>query len=315
MCDDNGVMDPAHWDLFQKLVDGVPIVNSEPEPYVCSNYKSILEPENMAKMDKIVKSEVSEGMISLAGKPPTCVHALGAVAKPNGNIRSITDCSRPVGVSVNYHGSALVEKFHYLSVDDVTDLLLPNDFMATVDIKAAYRAVLIDPAHRQFMGFRWEIDGVSHEFVDNRLCFGLRSGPAYFNSISTFLATYLRQVHGLYIVQYLDDFLCLDRTYEKCVVAQNCIIDLLRFVGFYISWSKIQPPSQVLTFLGIELDSIKMELRLPPGKLVKLRDVLEKHKSATYISKKDLEVLTGLLAHCSTIGVFMTYISYCVTDN
>lgn len=44
-----------------------------------------------------------------------------------------------------------------------------------------------------------------------------------------------------------------------------------------------------------------MELRHPPGKLDKLACILNKHKDVKFISKKSLEILTGLLAHCATI--------------
>ena len=42
-----------------------------------------------------------------------------------------------------------------------------------------------------------------------------------------------------------------------------------------------------------------MELRLPENKLVSLRNLLDKYSAAIFITKKDLESLTGLLAHCS----------------
>lgn len=287
--------------LFEKLVDGVSIVDSVPAPYTCNNYRSILDPSVKGKMDDIVRKELSEGCISLASESPHCIHALGAVPKPDGNIRPITDCSRPVGHSVNFHCASLVKEFHYLSIDDVTDMLLPGDFLAVVDIKAAYRAVVINPDHRKFVGFRWQLDGVEYEFTDNRLCFGLHSGPCCFNEISSFLASILRDRCNLQIVQYLDDFICLGRDFDECQAAQNCIIALLRFVGFYISWSKLRPPARQTIFLGIVIDSERMELRLPEGKLYKLQTLLEQHRNAKYISKKALECLTGLLNHCSTI--------------
>lgn len=134
--------------------------------------------------------------------------------------------------------------------------------MAIVDIKSAYRAVVIDPDHRRFMGFRWDLNGSPYEFTDNRLCFGLRSGPAYFNDISTFLADILRSRCRLSVVQYLDDFICWDNSWSACQDAQNCIIRLLRFVGFHVSWKKLQPPSMITTYLGITIDSALMELRL-----------------------------------------------------
>lgn len=229
------------------FVDCVPIVDSIPAPYICENFKSILEPTCKVKMDGIVRRELADECISRVAFTPHCIHALGAVPKPDGNIRPITDCSRPVDRSVNFHCDSLVTEFHYMSVEDVVDILLPGDYMAVIDIKAAYRAVMIDPSHPKYAGFRWTLDGETSNYVDNRLCFGLCSGPAYFNEISCFLAAVLRNRCQIQIVPYLDDFICLGRSLEDCLAAQSCILSLLRYVGFYVSWMKLKPPAQCTT--------------------------------------------------------------------
>lgn len=61
--------------LFENLVDGVPIVDSEPDTYICENYRSILDDSSAEKMTAIVKSELDEGMIAKAMVPPHCIHA------------------------------------------------------------------------------------------------------------------------------------------------------------------------------------------------------------------------------------------------
>lgn len=91
-------------------------------------------------MTSIVTSELNEGMISRAQESPHCC-------------------------SVNYYVNSLIKRFHYLSLDDVTDHLQPHDYMAVVDIKLAYRAVLIHPSQRKFVGFKWEVNGETCEFV------------------------------------------------------------------------------------------------------------------------------------------------------
>lgn len=299
---DGTLRDDNYWKLFSYIVDGFPVIDEEIEPYVCNNYGSVLEPSAATKMSKIVQSELDEGMVSEVYELPTCVHALGAVVKPDGNIRPITDCSRPECLSVNYHCSSLIEPFHFLSIHDVVSLLGPHEYMAVVDIKSAYRAVIMSPFHRKYMGFFWDHDGIENRmFQDNRLCFGLRTGPCNFNLISCFLSDVLRQRHGIRLVNYLDDFLCIGDTFASCQDAQNTVISLLRYVGFYISYNKLQPPSQITKYLGVIVDSIVMELRLPAEKILKLKSVLNKVKDLRSISKKKLESLTGVLSHCATI--------------
>lgn len=155
---------------------------------------TILEPGPKLAMDKIICDELAEGMISIVDFLPHCVHALGAVEKPDGGIRPITDCSRPTGKSINNFSDGLVEDFRYMSINDVTSNLVQGDFMSVIDIKSAYRAVSIRPDHRKYLGFRWELDGVLHTFCDNRLCFGLRIGPCHFGMISSFIARVMKNV-------------------------------------------------------------------------------------------------------------------------
>ncbi len=59
----------------------------------------------------------------------------------------------------------------------------------------------------------------------------------------------------------------------------------------------------MLVFLGIELDSIKMEARLPEEKLKKCLGLLKRHGQSKKITVKQLESLTGLLNFaCSVIA-------------
>ena len=300
MFKDNVVVKPEYWNIFQGITDGYKVVDSEVASYRCSNYSSILIPEAKNVMDGIIARELEEGMISISHTTPTCIHSLGAVPKADGLIRPVTDCSRPHDLSVNDHCSSLVEEFSYSSVSDVVDMLDRYDYMAVIDIKSAYRAVPIYPKHRTYLGFQWELDGELTEFHDNRLCFGLRTGPCYFNAISCFIADVLKE-KGIRMVNYLDDFITLGGTIDECLSAQNTVINLLRHLGFYVSWNKVTSPSRVTTYLGIQIDSEKMELSLPQGKLDTLRSILSKHISARYISKKNLESLNGLVSHCAQV--------------
>ena len=91
----------------------------------------------------------------------------------------------------------------------------------------------------------------------------------------------------------------LGHTKEEAQSAQNIVINTLRYLGFYISWAKATPPSKVCRYLGLVIDSIEMELRLPKDKLEKSRSSDNKFKDQSSISKHQLESLDGLLSHCS----------------
>ena len=288
--------------LVSNVTDGFRIVDDKMDltdmQYECENYSSVYTIENKSKLDSIIGMELSEGYLKIVNKKPTCVHSMGAVPKPDGGIRPITDCSMPRDISVNNFCADIIQDFQYKSVDHVLAMLQEGDYMAVVDIKSAYRSVPIFPDHRKYIGLKWEINGETVFIEDSRLCFGLCLGPSYFDKISGFVYNILADMYNIQAVNYLDDFIVIGATLEEATWAQKVV---LRYLGFYISWGKVTPPSQVCRYLGLDIDSIRMEIRPPKDKLEKLINLLKKYVGKSSISKKELESLGGLLAHCSHV--------------
>lgn len=185
--------------VYNVICHGFKLVESDFKPYDCANYSSILNDMSKPIMDGLVRKELAEVYISQVSEKPTCIHALGAVLKGSDSICSITDCSRPLGEAVNAHYGNLAKKFTYNSFHDVAACLVPNCYLSVIDIQSAFWAVPIFPAHRKYLGFRWELDGSDSYFIDNRLCFGVTTGPFYFHSISHFVAEILEIVFKIII--------------------------------------------------------------------------------------------------------------------
>ncbi len=86
-----------------------------------------------------------------------------------------------------------------------------------------------------------------------------------------------------------------DPSLDKCRAGVNVLVGLLRELGFQISWNKVVDPCQVITFLGVELDSVCMTMRLPEVKLREFhRDIVD-FACKTRASKKQLQSLAGKL--------------------
>lgn len=153
----------------------------------------------------------------------------------------------------------------------------------------------------QYQGISWEIDGQDMYLSDHRLCFGLRCGPYYFNLISNFVYEILRNRYGVRLVNYLDDYITLSQSYDGCVDSQRLTIGILRYLGFQISWHKVTSPSKITKYLGIEIDSELLELRLPMYKVEKMLELVKMFRKKRSVTKKEIQKLTGLLAHCATV--------------
>lgn len=71
------------------------------------------------------------------------------------------------------------------------------------------------------------------------------------------------------LLHYLDDFLTMGADREECARNLEGLRQWCAFLGFPLALEKVEGPATILVFLGILLDSVRMELRLPPEKLSK----------------------------------------------
>ena len=85
---------------------------------------------------------------------------------------------------------------------------------------------------------------------------------------------------GFYLVfGYLDDLLVMGSTEVECKVALDGLSDLLKYLWFNLEVEKIVNPSQLVKYLGLNIDSVNMELSLPHEKLDRLCNLVEKFSS------------------------------------
>ena len=74
-------------------------------------------------------------------------------------------------------------------------------------------------------------------------------------------------------------------------------------LGVPVAVHKTEGPSFQLTFLGIQRDTIKMQLSLPPDKLARITATVRKWRSRKAATKKQLQSLIGLLSHAATVVI------------
>ena len=120
----------------------------------------------------------------------------------------------------------------------------------------------------------WDFGSGVELFLDNRMCMGLSSSSFIFTCISDFVVRCCAREGVNNVVNYLDDFAILCSTQDTCAVNQGVIISILRWFGSFISFPKLRPPSTCNKFLGIEIDSVALQLWLPIEKILKLKALL-----------------------------------------
>ena len=110
-------------------------------------------------------------------------------------------------------------------------------------------------------------------------------------------------------LHYLDDFLILGPAGSPlCGQALQTTLTLCDELGFPVALEKTEGPATTLTFLGIEIDSVAGQVRLPHDKLERLLTTINQWmKQADDPTprgtgkKRELLSLIGLLTHAATV--------------
>ena len=155
----------------------------------------------------------------------------------------------------NVNSYATTQHFSYVTVEKAVSQIKPNSYLAKIDLKSAYRHVPIHPSNYRATGLAWQFQGDQH-------------------------------------VTYLYDN---KLPFGECELAYYELIKLLTELGFNINWEKAVAPTQRLTFLGIEIDTVLRQLCLPDSKLCELRQLLSDTLLKRSITKRELQSLVGKL--------------------
>ena len=146
------------------------------------------------------------------------------------------------------------------------DILQEGDYMYKIDLKDAYFTIPISKDSRKYLRFVWE--GNLYEFLC--LCFDLGPAPLIFRKLLKVPVSLLRCL-TIRLIIYLDDMLIMAQSIIELTYHQNTVIFHLQNLGFISNLKKsILQPSQKVEFLGVIVDSVKMELPLPQEKLGKI---------------------------------------------
>ena len=139
--------------------------------------------------------------------------------------------------------------------------------------------------------------------------FGLRSAPKIFSALADGLLWILNSKGWDQSLNYLDDFLLLGPPASpKCAEALHSFLAFCNQLGVPVVKEKTEGPSTSLSFLGIQIDTKSLQLRLPEDKLRNLVTLLGKwmqdsptlspQRSGT---KRDLLSLICLLSHAASV--------------
>jgi hypothetical protein len=115
---------------------------------------------------------------------------------------------------------------------------------------------------------RWQ----SQLFSDAMLPFGLRSAPIIFSAVADASEWVVRSKGATYVFHYVDYFVFVaPPRSNKCRSDLTCFMRTCEELSVVVADDKTEGPA---TCLGVEIDTLAMQLRLPQDKLERLRELL-----------------------------------------
>ena len=261
---------------------------------------------NAAAVTEAVQKELAKGRIQVLDSLPSTAYfcsPLGVVPKRANGVqtgwRLIFDLSCPDGASVNdgipaSHGAIVYEP---LSVAmSLVAQVGRGAMMLKRDLKSAFRYIPVSILDQWCLIFEW--NGVF--YVELFLPFGLRTAPRIFNLFSEAIHWVLRANFGWSVSHYLDDFFAVFPPSQKPSAPSNTFDDVLAEFGFIKAPEKDESGT-VVTHLGFQIDSDKMEVCLPPNKHSRALAAITSLASAKSTSHASLEQTLGFLSHCCQV--------------
>ena len=165
-------------------------------------------------------------------------------------------------------------------------------------IESAFRLFPVHPDDWELLGVFWN----GFYYFDKVLPFGLRSAPFIFNQLSDAIEWILQNDCMIsFVCHILDDFLIIEPPAPTvpldslCEASLSSMILSFKYLNIPISAAKTEGPCKLLQFMGIILDSHKMEARLPVDKVERIKTALYEFQSKRSTTLQELQSLIGTL--------------------
>ena len=192
-------------------------------------------------------------------------------------------------------------QYTFPRIEDYKQMILeagPGCWMWKRDLARFFLQLPLDPAEYRHVGVVWR--GLFFFFL--ALAFGLRHSGLNGQKVTDALSWILRRL-GLEsgdgkkfnCCNYVDDLGGVEKAKARAMEAFEALGCLLVELGLEESKDKAEAPTQRITYLGVQFDTVAMTMSVPPEKITEIKSEIRKWSRKTTISKKELQSLLGKL--------------------
>jgi hypothetical protein len=219
-----------------------------------------------------------------------CIQPLHVIIKEGKKPRLVIDLSRNLNDHLRY------DYFHYSSIDDAVEASHPGCWYGKLDLSNCFLSFPLHPSVRRFFCFRF--DGRLYQFT--HMPFGLNTAPRVCTQLLSVVNFALTRA-GICDIRYLDDFFLIgnsQHTMQRDLALAQCIIGQF---GLVVNPDKTEGPSQRLSFLGVQLDSVHKTLSCTPARVAELTSLLRSLRRERVITRRHAESLIGKLSFAAKV--------------
>lgn len=265
------------------------------QPRVSKNLNSALQ--NIQIVQQKIDKELAAGRVAGPFKDPPLVNLqvspIGLVPKKApGEYRLIHHLSSPKDFSINDFIDPKLCSVQYTSFDEAVQMIQDlgqNCKLFKMDLKNAFRNLPVKIWDIELLGFKFE----DRFYVDKCLPMGCSISCSHFERFSTFLEHHAKsKMSNGRLIHYLDDFLGGDKDWLGCESVMKGFEECLQGLSVPLATEKTEGPVEVLVFLGLELDSRQMVVRIPRQKI---QEIVEKIRGILAASKTTLKAMQSLI--------------------
>lgn len=272
------------------------------EGFEYTNLKSATTNADVLR-ENIQKEVASGNILRMPHKQNNIKYSpLGVVPKPRSDkFRTINHLSFPIGTSINDGIGGQHLYTHYNNYDAITPWLREygsKAWLAGVDVENVFRIIPVHPVDIALQGIQFE--GIY--YLDLQLVFGCKSSPVIFNTFAA-LWNWIFVHHGRIrcLQHYLDDFILVTGNQKAANLSMNIMKLIANKIQLPLKKAKEVPPTQIMTHLGIAINTITMTFSIPEDRVKNICSELDTWSKHKYKTLGEFWSLAGWLIWACTI--------------
>lgn len=138
-----------------------------------------------------------------------------------------------------------------------------------IDLEKGFFQIPVHPEHQYMLAFMWNDQFYKFKFLP----FGLNASPGLFCWVTREIKKILWK-RMLATEVYVDDFIIIVRKWQNENEVMQLAHSTFEELGVLINPKKTEGPSTKLNFVGINIDTVKQAITLPPEKLQDITEVM-----------------------------------------